>query len=61
MVRRNSKATAAHNTRLIEAVLGVQTRKYKSLYKVGKVLQLSKETIAHCVNGGLSHTQARQQ
>jgi hypothetical protein len=46
MVRQNSKAIAAHDTRLNEAVLGVQTRKYKSLYKAGKVLQLSKETIA---------------
>jgi hypothetical protein len=59
MVRRKSLAAAELNTRLEEAVLGVQTGKYKSLYKAGKVLWLNKETIARCVNRGLSRSQAR--
>ena len=61
MVRRKSLAAAELNTRLEEAVLGVQTGKYKSSYEAGKVLRLSKETIARRVNGGLSRSQARQQ
>ena len=61
MVRRKSLAATALDTRLEEAVLGVQTRKYKSSYEAGKILRLSKETIARRVNGGSSRSQARQQ
>jgi len=61
MVRRKSLAATALDTRLEEAVLGVQTGKYKSSYEAGKILRLSKETIARRVNRGSSRSQARQQ
>ena len=61
MVRQKTQATISYNNLLNQAVLGVQSGKYKCLYKAGKLLGLCKETIAYCVNGGFTHSQASQQ
>ena len=59
MTRRKSQATAELDTRLNEAVLGVQSKKYKSSYEAAKKLGLNKETVSRRVNKGLSRSQAR--
>ena len=61
MPRRKSQSAADYNTLVNEAVQGVHSGKYKSLYKAAKYLGLSKDTVTRCVNGGLSRLQARQQ
>lgn len=47
-------------SRLAEAVLGVQNGKYKSSYEAAKELGLSKDTVTRRVKGGSSRSEARQ-
>ena len=61
MVRRKSQTAAEIDTLVTQAVLGVQSGLYKSLYKAAKQLKICKTTIARRVNGGGSRSQARQQ
>ena len=61
MPRRKSQSTADYNKLVNEAVQRVYSGKYKSLYKATKYLGLSKDIVTCCVNGGLLHSQARQQ
>src|ERR1700710_1371720 len=61
MVRQKTQATISYNNLLNQAVLGVQSGKYKSSYEAGKLLGLCKKTIARRVNGGFTRSQARQQ
>ena len=59
MVRRKSQTAAEIDALVNEAVLGVQSRLYKSLYKAAKKLGVSKDTMMRRVNGGLSRSQVR--
>ena len=59
MVRRKSTKAIELDIQLAEAVKGVKSGLYKSLYKAVKVLRLSRASIARHVSGGLSRTQAR--
>ncbi|KFY97431.1 hypothetical protein V500_02065 [Pseudogymnoascus sp. VKM F-4518 (FW-2643)] len=61
MVRQKSVKAQELEIQLAEAVLGVQTRKYKSSYEASKAIGISKDTINQRVKGGLSCTEARQQ
>jgi hypothetical protein len=61
MVRRKSLSAAQINTQVDQAVLGVQSGLYKSLYKATKLLGLSKTTVTRRVNGSQSRSQARYQ
>ena len=61
MVRRKSLNAQNIDTQVTEAVLGVQSGKYKSLYEAAKLLGLSARTVTCRVKGGLSRSQARQQ
>ena len=61
MVRRKSQTIAEIDALVNKAVLGVQSRLYKSLDKAIKKLGISKDTVTCRVNGGLSRSQARQQ
>ena len=45
MVKQRSKNVVELNTLVTKAVLEVQSRLYKSLYKTTKVLGISKDTI----------------
>ena len=60
MVRQRSLKAQENNSRLAEAILGVQTRKYKSSYNATKQLKLSKATVTRRVNRGLIRSQARE-
>jgi hypothetical protein len=60
MVHHKSQTTAKLDTLLNQAVLGVQSRLYKSSYKATKQLGLYKDTVTRRVNRGLSHSQAHQ-
>ncbi|APA05486.1 hypothetical protein sscle_01g002560 [Sclerotinia sclerotiorum 1980 UF-70] len=51
MVRRKSLKVQEMESRLAEAVLGVQNGKYKSSYEAAKELGLSKDTVTRCVKG----------
>ena len=59
MVRRKSQTAAEIDALVNKAVLGVQSRLYKSLYKATKKLGISKDTMTCHVNRGLSCSQAR--
>jgi hypothetical protein len=59
MVCRKSQTAAEIDALVNEAVLGVQSRLYKSLYEAAKKLGISKDTVTRRVNGGLSRSQAR--
>jgi hypothetical protein len=59
MVRRKSQTAAEIDALVNEAVLGVQSRLYKSPYEAAKKLGVSKDTMTRRVNGGLSRSQAR--
>ena len=61
MVRRKSVPATQLDIQVSEAVLGVQSGKYKSAYEAAKQLGLPKSTVTRHVNGGLSCSQARQQ
>jgi hypothetical protein len=61
IVHQKSRTAAEYDTQINKAVLGVQSRLYKSLYKAAKQLGLSKDTVTHCINRGLLHSQACQQ
>ena len=54
MISRKSQTAAEINALVNKAVLGVQSRLYKSLYKAAKKLGISKDTITRRVNRGLS-------
>ncbi|KAK6591284.1 transposase [Botrytis cinerea] len=60
MVRRKSLKVQEMESRLAEAVLGVQNGKYKSSYEAAKELGLSKDTVTRRVKGGSSRSEARQ-
>jgi hypothetical protein len=60
MVRRKSQTAAQCDIRVNEAILGIQSGKYKSSYEAAKQLGLSKTTVTRRFNGGLTRTQARQ-
>jgi hypothetical protein len=61
MVRKKSLSTADLETRISQALTGVQSGKYKSLYEAANDLYLTLSTLTRRVNGGLSRSQARQQ
>jgi hypothetical protein len=61
MVKRKSIKAQELDLRLSEAVLGVQTRKFKSAYAAAKALGLRPNTVVSRVRGGSTHTEARQQ
>ena len=45
MIKQRSKNTAELNILITKAVLRIQSRLYKSLYKTTKVLEISKDII----------------
>ncbi|KFY28887.1 hypothetical protein V491_00251 [Pseudogymnoascus sp. VKM F-3775] len=57
MVKRKSIKAQERNLQLSEAVLGVQTRKYKSANAAAVALGLRPDTVHRRLNG-LQHTQA---
>jgi transposase len=59
MVRRKSLKAQELDLQVTEAVLGVQSGKYKSANEAAKVLGLSQRTVLRRVNGGLTHIEAR--
>jgi DNA-binding NarL/FixJ family response regulator len=61
MVRYKSQKAQELDIQVAEAVLGVQSGKYKSSYEAAKVLGLCEKTVRRRVLGGLTRTQARQQ
>src|ERR1700710_277816 len=61
MVRRKSRNASHIDDQVTQAVLGVQSGLYKSLYEAAKLLGLSRATICRRVGGGLSRSQARQE
>ena len=61
MVRRKSLPAAERETLIANAVLDVQSGKYRSAYHAEKVLGLPKSSVTHRVSGGLTRSQARQQ
>jgi len=61
MVRRKSIQATELDKQLTEAVLGVQSGKYKSSYEAAKQLGLNRRSVTRRVHGGLSRVQARQQ
>ena len=58
MVHRKSVPATQLDIQVSEAVLGVQSGKYKSAYKAAKQLGLPKSTVTRYVNGGLLRSQA---
>ncbi|ODQ68746.1 hypothetical protein LIPSTDRAFT_337287 [Lipomyces starkeyi NRRL Y-11557] len=60
MVRRKSLTAEDLDFRGTEAVLGVNSGRYKSSYEAAKQSGLSRDTCARHVNEGLSRSQARQ-
>jgi hypothetical protein len=61
MVRKRSIKAQEREIRLIEAVIGVKSGKYKTAYAASKALQLNLNTILKRVNGGNTQQEARQQ
>jgi hypothetical protein len=61
MVRRKSLNALELDTKVAEAVLGVQQGLYKSSYAAAKALGLNKNTVLKRVSGGPTRSQARQQ
>lgn len=61
MVRRKSLLATQLDIRINEAVIGVQSGKYKSAYEAAKQLSLPKNTVTYRVNRGLLRSQACQQ
>jgi hypothetical protein len=61
MVHRKSLGIAEREILIVQAVLDVQSGKYKSAYHAEKVLGLPKSSVTRRVNGGLTRSQARQQ
>jgi hypothetical protein len=61
MVRRKSLSTAQRDILIDEALLDIQSGKYKSAYEAEKILGLPKSSVTRRVNGCLSRSQARQQ
>ena len=61
MVRHKSLGSTERDIRIDQAVLDVQSGKYKTPYEAEKVLQLPKSSVTRRANGGLSRSQARQQ
>ena len=56
MFRRKSLKLAEVNTKVDQAVLGVQSGLYKSSYEAAKQLGLPRNTVTRRVNGGLSRS-----
>jgi hypothetical protein len=52
MVLKKSQKAQEFENKIAEAVLGVQTGKFKSPYQAAKVLGLNKNIVAIRVNGG---------
>src|ERR1700742_4177807 len=61
MVRRKSTKAQELDIQVSEAVLGVQSGKYKSAYEAAKDLGLCERTVRRRVQGGLTRKEARQQ
>ena len=61
MVRRKSQSAAQRDILIDQALLDIQSGKYKSAYEAEKVLKLPKSSVTRRVKGGLSRSQARQQ
>jgi hypothetical protein len=60
-MRRKSLVTADLESRITQALSGVQSSQYRSLYHAAQVLNLPRSTLTRRVNGGLSRSQARHQ
>jgi hypothetical protein len=60
MGRRKSLLSLGRDIQIDQAVLDVQSGKYKSAYEAEKILQLPKSSVTRRANGGLSRSQARQ-
>jgi Tc5 transposase DNA-binding domain len=60
MVRRKSQKAQELDIQVTEAVLGVQSGKYKSAYAAAKALGLCKDTVLKRVKGGLTRQEAHQ-
>ena len=60
MVRCKSLKAQELDLLVTEAVLGIQSKKYKSAYAAAKALNLCKDTVLKRVNGGFSRVEARQ-
>ena len=54
MPRRKSQSFAEYNTLVEQAVQGVYSGLYKSLYEAAKQLGLNKETVLRYVNSSLT-------
>jgi hypothetical protein len=61
MVQRKSIKAQELDLRLSEAVLGVQTGKFKSAYAAAKALSLRANTVRKRIKGGLTQQEACQQ
>jgi hypothetical protein len=61
MVRKKSIKAQEREIRLIEAVIGVKSRKYKTAYAASKALDLNLNTVLKRINGGSTQQEARQQ
>ncbi|KFY28160.1 hypothetical protein V491_00607 [Pseudogymnoascus sp. VKM F-3775] len=61
MVRCKSLPAAERETLIANAVLDVQSGKYRSAYHTEKVLGLLKSSVIYRVSGGLTYSQACQQ
>ena len=61
MVRNKSILTKERNKLIDQAVLDINSKKYKSAYEAEKILGLPKSSVTRRVNGGKTRTEARQQ
>ena len=61
MVRRTNQRNIERDILIDQAILDIQSGKYKSAYEAEKILQLPKSSVTRRANGGLSRVQARQQ
>ena len=61
MVRKKSLNTADLESRISQAITGVQSGQYKTLYKAPQVFNVTHSTLTRGVNGGLLRSQAREQ
>ena len=59
MPRRKSILAKQRNTLIDQALLDIKSRKYKSPYKVEKILGLLKSLVTRRVNSGISRAQVR--
>jgi hypothetical protein len=60
MVRRRKPGMAERDALIDEAILGIQSGRYKSAYEATRILGLSKNAITRRASGSLTRVQARQ-